>query len=238
MLINCDVKALEVCCAAFLSTDKVLTEELLSGVDIHEVNQKAFNLSNRLIAKKFIFRILYGGTAFSFVKDPEFFEVSQKLPFWANVIDNFYSKYKGLYAWHTKLVQDVVLSGKYTSPTGREYLFKPYLNKRGEHQWPRTNILNYPVQGLGSDMVAIFRISLWNRIKCGNLTAKPIATVHDSVLLDVPLYEVNHVVSTIKSVAKDIPLNFYKLFNVKYTLPFVVEIEIGDDYLNMEKVTP
>jgi DNA polymerase I-like protein with 3'-5' exonuclease and polymerase domains len=235
MLINVDVKGLEVSCAAFLSKDKVLTQELMDGVDIHGVNQEKFELPTRLIAKTLVFRILYGGTEYSFAQDPEFTSVSKRTSYWKDVIEKFYTKYNGLYNWHIKLVDNVVLTGLYTSPIGREYSFKPYTNNRGELQWPRTNILNYPVQGLGNDIVAIMRISLYNRLKRLKLAeAKMIATVHDSILLDVPASLINQVVNLIQEVARDVPGNFYRVFGVQYTLPFQVEIETGMDYSNME----
>jgi DNA polymerase I-like protein with 3'-5' exonuclease and polymerase domains len=235
MLINVDVKGLEVSCAAFLSKDKVLVQELMDGVDMHGVNQENFGLPTRLIAKTLVFRILYGGTEYSFAQDPEFTPVSKRTSYWKDVIEKFYTKYNGLYKWHTKLVDNVVLTGMYTSPIGREYSFKPYTNNRGELQWPRTNILNYPVQGLGNDIVSIMRVSLWNRIKRMELgLVKMIATVHDSILLDVPNHLIDQVVNIVEGVAKDVPGNFFKVFGVQYTLPFLVEVEIGKDYSNME----
>jgi DNA polymerase I-like protein with 3'-5' exonuclease and polymerase domains len=60
MLINVDVKGLEVVVAAQLSGDKVLSQELIDKVDIHEVNRDRFKLGEgkpgRLIAKIFKFR--------------------------------------------------------------------------------------------------------------------------------------------------------------------------------------
>lgn len=237
MLINADIKGLEVSCAAFLSGDTVLTQELLSGVDIHGDNQAQFNLPTRLIAKTLVFRILYGGTEYSFAQDPEFTGVSKRTSYWKNVIEKFYNKYRGLYKWHRTLVNEVMLTGLYRSPTGREYKFAPYQNNRGELQWPRTNILNYPVQGFGNDIMSIMRISLYNRIKKLNLHSyKLLATVHDSILMDVPNDQVNQAVKLIQDVANDVPLNFHRVFGVKYELPFLVEIEQGMDYSNMEKI--
>ena len=60
MLINVDIKGLEVVVAAQLSGDKVLRKEILDGEDIHGNNQKTFKLgegnAGRLIAKTFKFR--------------------------------------------------------------------------------------------------------------------------------------------------------------------------------------
>ena len=60
MLVNADVKGLEVVVAADRYDDKVLKQELNDGVDIHEVNRDKFNLGSgkdgRRVAKFFKFR--------------------------------------------------------------------------------------------------------------------------------------------------------------------------------------
>lgn len=60
MLVNCDVKGLEVVVAAELSGDKVLKQEIIDKVDIHDANRVAFRLGEgkpgRLVAKIFKFR--------------------------------------------------------------------------------------------------------------------------------------------------------------------------------------
>ncbi len=56
MIINIDIKGLEVVCAAFLSGDSVLKKELKDKQDIHTNNQNAFNLPSRLVAKVLKFR--------------------------------------------------------------------------------------------------------------------------------------------------------------------------------------
>ena len=65
MLVNVDVKSLEIVVAAQLSGDKVLQREIINGEDIHANNMAAFKLPSRLIAKIFVFRLIYGGSAYS-----------------------------------------------------------------------------------------------------------------------------------------------------------------------------
>jgi len=57
MICNSDAKGLETYCGAYLSHDRIMMEELRSGVDMHGANQEAFGLPSRLIAKVLIFRI-------------------------------------------------------------------------------------------------------------------------------------------------------------------------------------
>lgn len=57
MLINADVKSLEIVAAAYLSQDEILIQEIRNKVDTHGDNQKRFGLPTRLIAKTFVFRL-------------------------------------------------------------------------------------------------------------------------------------------------------------------------------------
>ena len=76
MRVNIDVKALEWYVGTFLCQDAVAIQELLDQEDMHTKNQVAFNLPSRLIAKLFLFRLIYGGTEWAYAKDHEFKHVS------------------------------------------------------------------------------------------------------------------------------------------------------------------
>ncbi len=144
-LIEADASNLEVVCAAYLSQDKVLMQELWDGVDIHGENQKTLGLPDRLTAKIFQFRLIYGGSKYSYAMDPMFNKISNRPDFWDEIISNYYQKYKGLRDWHQALVRGVEKTGKWTSPTGRVYLYEIVTKSNGAREWPRTTILNYPV---------------------------------------------------------------------------------------------
>jgi DNA polymerase I-like protein with 3'-5' exonuclease and polymerase domains len=145
MIVNVDVVGLEVVCAAFLAQDKVLIKELTDKEDIHSNNQKAFNLPSRLVAKVLKFRLLYGGSEFSFAKDPDFTPVSTSQKYWRKVIDRYYEKYSGIAAWHNGLLATVSRTKKLEMPTGRIYNFDLVKGFNGELKLPETTIKNYPV---------------------------------------------------------------------------------------------
>lgn len=148
MLINCDVKGLEVVVAAELSGDKVLQQEIIDKIDIHETNRDRFKLGEgkpgRLIAKIFKFRLIYGGSAYSYAHDSDFTSVSSSEKFWQNVIDEYYNKYKGIALWHTGLIQTAMREGRLEIPSGRFFPIEPKKSFRGL-KWPETIIKNYPV---------------------------------------------------------------------------------------------
>jgi len=228
MLINVDVSGLEVVCAAYLSQDPILIQELNNNVDIHTANQAAFNLPNRLIAKVLKFRILYGGTEYGFVKDPDFTPVSTSKEYWAKAIEAYYTKYKGIRKWHNQLLQQVVLTGRIESPTGRFFTFEPKQGRNGL-EWPTMTIKNYPVQSLGADLVMIARITLHNRMKqLGNgYSGRLVSSVHDSIVIDCPDDQAQLYINMAMSSINDVPKNFQKLYKKEFNLQLKAEVLTG-----------
>lgn len=241
MLINCDISGLEWICAVYLSQETVAMKEIADLVDQHADNQKRLGFpagpDYRRIAKIFVFRLIYGGGAWSYANDPDFMGVSTSEKYWQGVIDQFYDKYKDLHKWHTKIVQEVVGSGRLVMPHGRIYTYEK--DKRGE--WPRTTILNYPVQGLGADLMMIGRISFFRRLKASNLIGLLVSSIHDSLVVDAPSEKLDkldnncyNICMMLKNVIEDIPKNFEKLFKIPFNLPMKSEISYGMNKKNME----
>jgi DNA polymerase I-like protein with 3'-5' exonuclease and polymerase domains len=245
LLINIDIKGLEWVTVVWFAQDKVGMHEILTGVDQHAENQTTFGLPERRIAKIFVFRLIYGGTAWAYVFDPDFNWISKDAKWWQKVIDKFYDKYRGINEQHNQWVREAVATGRLVMPTGRFYEFAPKPDKRGELKWPRTQILNYPVQGTGHDIVTITRVSLAKRIKAHEQLASRclfVSTVHDSIVLDVQFTLqdaalVRELVSVVHSVMRDVPDNFRSLFGVEFNLPIQCEISAGDNLLETVDIT-
>lgn len=205
-------------------------------MDQHTENQKRFGLPSRLIAKTFVFRLIYGGSAYSYANDPDFTSVSTKERFWQRVIDEFYSKYSGVANWHTALMSEATTTGKLRMPTGRFFGYHS-TQRNGDLVWPRTCILNYPVQGTAADLMAIARVSFFRRFKAGKFTGVLISTIHDSIVVDVPNEEVEAVCKLFEEVFRDIPLNYERIFGVKFPLPCRCEVSYGPNKLDLQTWT-
>lgn len=234
MLINADAKALEVLCAAFLSQDKILCEETIAGIDMHTVNQQVFGLPSRGIAKILVFRILYGGTEFSFARDPEFAEVSTSEKFWKGKIDKFYEKYQGLAKWHADIIREATKTGFVQGPFGRKWPFSP--DHKGN--WPVTKIKNFIVQGTGADLMCIVRVSFARRFLQSDIKGKLISTVHDSIVVDVENSEVDKTCRMFHEVFDDVPKNIERLFGCKFDLPSRCEVEFGPNLKDTQVWVP
>lgn len=235
-IVNCDVKSLEIVVAAELANDSVMKKEILDKEDLHENNRVRFGLPSRLIAKIFNFRLIYGGTAYSYANDPDFMGVSTSVKFWEKVIIEYYNKYKGLAQWHTQLVKDVVKQGGwYYIPSGRGFKFDPSYSK--QEPWPITKIKNYPVQGFGADLVMLARIEAWRRINEEGLESKFIQTIHDSLVYDCPTEEVPVVAKILTESVAKVPELCYNYWDYKFSLPLSSEILVGPNKYDLKEYT-
>lgn len=236
MIVSVDAKALEWLVCAYLSQDKVAHQEIIDNIDQHTENQQRFGLPSRLIAKTFVFRLIFGGQAYSYANDPDFTDVSKSEKFWQKVIDEFYTKYSGVSKWHTALMSEATTSGKLRMPTGRLFNFTS-TQRNGDLVWPRTCILNYPVQGTAADLMSIARVSFFRRFKAAKLTGVLISTIHDSIVVDVPKEEVETVCIMFEEVFRDIPLNYKRIFGSEFSLPCRCEISYGPNKLDLQTWT-
>lgn len=237
-IVNIDAKALEWATYLHLSKDKIGTEEWCAMIenpklnDIHTANQQRFNLPSRLISKVFLFRWIYRGPAFAYSRDPDFMSVSSSQKYWQDVIDQYYSKYQGLYKTHMKYLQEVNMTGKLTSPIGRNYIFKR--NKKGE--FSEYEITNYPNQGLGADIMAVARVSLAARFSKYKLRSLLISTIHDSLTSDSPDSEVEIVKELMVDVFKDLPKNIERAYGIKWDLPMLGECSVGPNMKDLVEI--
>jgi DNA polymerase I-like protein with 3'-5' exonuclease and polymerase domains len=230
--VNIDVKGLEVVCAAFLSKDPVLYNELNNGADIHSDNQAKFGLPDRITAKIFKFKLLYGALEYSFANDPDFTFISRSENYWKKVIDKYYEKYVGIARWHNQIANEVLKTGMYVSPFGRMYKW----DRVSGSKLPLTQIKNYPVQGYGADIVSIARCSLFRRWQNASIRGCLVSTVHDSIVFDIDTRDVDKCVDLCNNVFIDLPSNINNIFNVKFDLKINIEISVGDDMYNLKEI--
>ncbi len=236
MIVNADVKGLEVVGAAELSGDKTLSQEIIDKIDIHEANRDRFQLGEgklgRLIAKIFKFRLIYGGSAYSYAHDPDFMGVSTSEKFWQGVIDEYYNKYQGIKKWHDALLLTVMEKGYIEIPSGRFFAFRPL----GGGRWPLTTIKNYPVQGLGADLVMLARIDFVEKLLQSDLEAVFIGTVHDSLVVDTPEKNVYTISKMLKDSIEAVPQLCQKEWGYNFKLPLTCEIQAGRNKKEMVDV--
>ena len=237
-LVNADVKGLEVVVAAELSGDKILKQEIIDKVDIHETNRDRFKLGDgkpgRLVAKIFKFRLIYGGSAYSYANDSDFQGVSKSQKFWQDVIDEYYAKYTGIKQWHDTLIHTAQRDGVLRIPSGRQFPIVPIRNKwNGSMDWPITVIKNYPVQGFGADLVMLARLEANKRLKESGLEYKLISTIHDSIVADCPSRVVSDIGRILNDSIESVPRLCKDVFGYPFSLPLTSEVQYGPNKKEM-----
>lgn len=233
-ILQCDASQLEWRTAIELSGDSVGLSEILEGADTHSLNQVAFGLPSRLIAKRYLFRTIFRGSGWAFANDPDFLHVSSSAKFWDGVNEKFYSKYEGLDRKHKEWCSLVLDGQPIVGPLGREWLIP--LKHGGEFKIPWTLLSNYPVQGTGADIMCIARISAYNRIRFLGIPCKFISTVHDSIVVDCKTVDLQQIADVFYQVFDDLQKNIWKMFKYEWKTPLACECKFGNNMKETQKI--
>lgn len=235
-ILQVDASQLEWRCAAELSQDETAIQEIVNGDDTHSLNQTAFVLPSRLIAKIYLFRTIFRGSGWAFANDNDFLHVSSDPRYWDQVNEKFYAKYNGLDGCHQRWCQ-LVLAGKpIVGPLGREWLI-PLKRANGDFKIPWTILSNYPVQGTGADIMAIARVSAHRRIVAAGIQCKLISTVHDSIVVDCHSADLQRIADIFYQVFDDLISNIKRLFGYEWKTPLACECKFGVNLKDMQKIT-
>jgi hypothetical protein len=237
MLIQADASQLEWRTAVELSHDEVGLAEILNKDDTHSLNEKAFKLPSRLIAKIYLFRTIFRGSGWAFANDPEFMHVSSSAKYWDNVNEQFYKKYHGLDKKHHEWADLVVKGRPIIGPLGRFWPVEMTRDYRGELKLPWTILTNYPVQGTGADVMTVARISFLNRLRKLGLdkVVLLVSSVHDSIVVDAPSHLLDTITNLFHQVFDDLQANIRKLFKYEWQVPLACEVKYGPNMKQMQK---
>lgn len=240
MILKADAAQLEWRVKVWLAQDSVGMKEIDSGFDLHSDNQQVFGLPSRLIAKIFIYRMIfadafgpkgYSGPAYAYANDTDFSVASSSVKFWENVIDRFFNKYPQVKQHSLDLIQEAIYTGGIECPSGRFFKFPQEQTKHGL-DWPRTKILNYPIQGTAAEFMVMARLAFWNRLKkvnYGHDLIKLFNTVHDDIEVDVANDPelVYNICILLEDCFRDIPINFERCYKIKVNVPQAGEVKFG-----------
>lgn len=219
-----------------LSRDEVGMQEVLNKLDTHSLNQEAFNLPERVIAKIYLFRTIYRGSGWAFAHDPKYMHVSDKAEFWDNINEQFYKKYSGIDRIHRVWADQVVRGHDLVGPSGRHWHIPIKRDRRGEIQIPWTVLSNYPVQGTAADVIQLARISFARRLWERGWPVIMISTVHDSIVVDAPPEWVQAVVDLFHQVFDDLIANIKRVWKYDWVVPLDCECKYGPNMKDMQKI--
>ncbi|RLB06612.1 MAG: DNA polymerase I [Deltaproteobacteria bacterium] len=202
LMISADYSQIELRILAHLSGDATLIDAFQKGEDIHtRTASEMFGLppdkvtpQMRREAKVINFGIIYGMSPYGLAKE---LGVEPKVA--AKYIDEYFRKYQGVKTYIEKTLQEAKKKGYVTTLYHRRrYLPQINSSNRSARQFAERTAINTPIQGTAADLIKMAMIRIYRRIKEGGLKTKMIIQVHDELVLEAPVDEVERVQDMVK----------------------------------------
>ena len=222
LLLSADYSQIELRILAHISKCPGLIEAFKNEIDIHtkvasdiySIPTSGVTKTMRRTAKAVIFGIVYGISGFG---------LGENLHISKSEADEFIKKYFELYPEVKKYTEDVVKfaheNGYVTTLFGRKRVIDEIKNPNyiikstGERM-----AMNTPIQGTSADIMKMAMIKVYNRFIKEGITSKILLQVHDEIIVDVKIDELE----IVKKIIKEEMENAYRL-----DVPLKVEIDTG-----------
>ena len=228
-VLQADYSQLEFRVAAQLCGDEKMLKDILEGQDVHKYTASIIfdkaeadvTKEERTSAKAHTFKPLYGG----------FSGTPREMAYYKAFVE----KYPKLGAWHADLQTEAISHGIVRLYTGQQFAFPDTKRLSSGAATNAPSIKNYPVQGVaGGCIVPLALVDLYNKLKTGKSKSLIINTVHDSVVVDIYPGEELQVANMMYDSMTQVCQKFEELYNVKWSVPLEVDLEIGNNWLNMK----
>ncbi len=229
-LIDGDYSQIELRILASMADDHNMINAFKNNQDIHaKVASEVFNVSSesvtpemRLFAKSVNFGIIYGISSFSLAED---LNISVSMA--KKYIDSYFGKFSNIKKYFDKIVDDACRNGFVTTLFGRRRNISGNLTDNKNKAMNSRIARNTPIQGTAADIIKIAMVNVYKRLKSEKLKSKLILQIHDELIIESPVEEVE--------VAKNILEQEMKnAASLKVDLK--VDIGIGDKWLEAHHI--
>jgi DNA polymerase-1 len=224
-LIAADYSQIELRIMAHLSNDEGLVKAFKAGDDIHRataaevfgVEPSEVRDSQRRNAKAINFGLIYGMSAFGLSRQ---LKIAQRDA--QEYIDLYFERYPGVRRYMDKTRKLAAEQGYVETIFGRR-LYLPEItasNYQRRLAAERTAI-NAPMQGTAADIIKRAMIHVDDWLESDQVGARMIMQVHDELVLEANLAEVDNVVARVTQIMSEA---------AELSIPLVVECGVGDDW--------
>ena len=225
VLIDADYSQIELRVLAHLAKDPVMTEAFINGEDIHAVTaSKILNVpineltkDQRNSAKAINFGIVYGMSEYTLSQDLGISFKEAK-----NYMNEYFNKYSSVRDYLDFLKKFAHLHG-YVKTLMNRVRYIPELSSPQAmvRAFGERAAMNTPVQGSAADIMKCAMVRVYKKLKAENLKAKIILQVHDELIVETPLDEVDAVKAILKTEMENA---------VKLDVPLVADMESGNSW--------
>ena len=225
-LLSADYSQVELRIIASLSDDPAMCEAFLQGEDIHKataakvfgVPLKEVDKTMRSKAKAVNFGIIYGQGAFGLAQNLGISRGEAK-----EIIDSYFKQFSRLREYQQENIESARKRGYVETVLGRRR-YLPDINSANAvvRGFAERNAINAPIQGSAADIIKVAMIQIHADISQLKLQSRMIMQVHDELVFDVHLKEVDQLKKLVGERMSGA---------VKLKVPLVVDMDTGDNWL-------
>jgi len=226
LLMSVDYSQIELRIIAALSNDPNMVEAFRSGHDIHTATAaKVFHITpeevtrdQRSAAKAVNFGIIYGQSAFGLSQTLNISRTEAK-----EIIDSYYAQYGTIKTYMDETVAKARENG-YVETIMKRRRYLPDINSSNAivRGFAERNSINAPIQGSAADIIKMAMVAVYQEMKKTNLKSKMILQVHDELVFDVHIDEIEQMKSLVKNAMENA---------VQLAVPMEVEMELAKNWL-------
>jgi len=225
-IISADYSQIELRLIAEISGEQNMIAAFQNNEDIHvSTAAKLFDIPleevtkvQRGQAKTVNFGIIYGQGAFALAEQTGLSRTEAK-----KMIDSYYESYPRLKEYMAEQVKKAQQLGYVETILGRRRHLKDINSSNFVVKaHAERNAVNAPIQGSAADIIKLAMIKIDEELEIQNLKTKMLLQVHDELLFEAPVDEVDVAMSLIK---REMEAAFVT------TVPLLVEVGVGNNWL-------
>lgn len=227
-LVSADYSQIELRIVAAMSGDDAMAQAFRDQKDIHTATAaKVYSVAEaevtpamRRAAKAVNFGIIYGQSAFGLAENIGVSRTEAK-----SIIDNYFTQYPSIKQYMDKSVNFAKEHGYVETLMHRKRWLKDiYSANFTVRGYAERNAINMPIQGTAADMIKMAMIRIHKELKKNKMQTRMILQVHDELVFDVPLTELDQAKAVIKECMENaLPL--------PHDVPVNVETGAGNNWL-------
>jgi len=196
------------------------TASLVFGKDVSEVTKE-----ERQIAKRVSFLIVYGGGPYKLST-----QIGKDVGYCRNIFSAYQTAFPKVFQWIKFVHKFVRENGYAVSLFGRrrhlENVHSP--NKKYQYRALRQG-MNFVIQSSASDLMLHSILRLQKYLTKTGVDAQILATVHDSVEVQVSRKDMKKTLELMKYVLQSTE-DFKSLYGLDFVVPFIVDVEAGRSF--------
>ncbi|MBS4012606.1 MAG: DNA polymerase I [Bacteroidetes bacterium] len=226
VLLAADYSQIELRIIASLCKDPSMIDAFNKGYDIHtataarvwEVDINDVTKEMRRRAKTVNFGIVYGISAFGLSE-----RINIPRAEAAEIINQYFIKYPGVKDYMNTTIEFARKNGYVQTMMGRRR-YVPDINSANAtvRGYAERNAINAPIQGTAADMIKVAMIKIHRELENQNLKSKMIMQVHDELVFDAHISELEKLKPMVEKCMKDA---------LKLEVPIVVDMNTGNNWL-------